>query len=536
MRESGILLPVSALPSQHGIGKIGQRAFEFIDFLREAGCHYWQVLPLSPTGYGDSPYQSCSCFAGNPYLISFDALTARGWLTPSDYVGLPWETAPDKIDYALLWQQVIPVLRIAHTRFLQHKPADYRKFCNEHKAWLPEYALFMALKDVHAGRPWYEWEPELAMRDRRVIADARDHYAREIDFYTFVQYCFFSQWKSLKKYAHKNGIRIIGDIPIYAAYDSAEVWAQPELFRLDKDKKPVAVAGCPPDAFALTGQLWGNPLWDWEKMAEDGYAWWLDRIAFVLDLYDLVRIDHFRGFEKYYAIPYGAETAEHGKWTKGPDYALWKAAKKRFGEDMPVIAEDLGNITPAVERLLRRTGFPGMKVMQFAFDSGADNPYLPHNFTSPNCVCYTGTHDNHTLRGWVKANSGAVNAYTMAYLNVKKEKQIPKAMIRAAWSSTARIAVAQMQDFLDAPPSARTNTPSTLGGNWAYRTALSDYTPKLAAKIRRLNATYGRLNAEPQPAEPEETKETKKAPAKKASPKHTAAKRTAQKKDAQNKP
>ena len=308
-----------------------------------------------------------------------------------------------------------------------------------------------------------------------------------------MQYCFFTQWNALRKYANKAGIRIIGDIPIYAAYDSAEVWAKPELFQLDGEKNPVAVAGCPPDPFAVTGQLWGNPLWNWEAMAENGYRWWLDRLDFVMKLYDLVRIDHFRGFERYYAIPYGAPTAEHGKWKKGPDYALWKAAKERFSE-LPVIAEDLGNITPAVERLLRRTGFPGMKVMQFAFDSGADNPYLPHNFTTANCVCYTGTHDNHTLRGWVKSMSADACDYAMSYFSLKKKKKLPQAMLRAAWGSIAKIAVGQMQDFLDSPPEDRFNTPSTLGGNWVWRTEASDFTEKRAAKIRALNAVYGRLN------------------------------------------
>ena len=494
MRESGILLPVSSLPSRYGIGKLGQAAYEFVDFLSEAGCHYWQVLPLSPTGFGDSPYQSCSTFAGNPYLISLDMLSARGWLSPSDYVSLPWESSERSIDYALLYRQVLPVLRMAYRKFAQRKPAEFRKFCAVQKAWLPEYALFMALKDAHDGRPWYEWEPELAQREKKAISEAKKTYAEDIEFHSFVQYCFFSQWEALMRYAHGKGIRIIGDIPIYAAYDSAEVWAQPELFQLDAEKKPTAVAGCPPDAFAVTGQLWGNPLWNWEKMAEDGYQWWLNRIAFTLKLYDVVRIDHFRGFERYYAIPYGAETAERGKWRKGPDYALWKAAKERFGQ-MNVIAEDLGNITPAVVRLLKRTGFPGMKVMQFAFDSGASNPYLPHNFATSNCICYTGTHDNHTLRGWVKSNSVETNAYAMQYFGIKKEKQLPKAMLRAAWGSIANIAVAPLQDFLNAPPSARINTPSTLGGNWEWRTLRSDFTEKLKAKIRTYNATYGRLNA-----------------------------------------
>ena len=503
MRESGILLPVPSLPSKHGIGKLGQGAYEFVDFLSEAGCRYWQVLPLTPTSYGDSPYQSPSCFAGNPYLIDFDRLAGRGWLTPADYEGLPWETFEHVIDYSLLYRQVIPVLRIAYSNFVKHKPVDFRKFCTAQKAWLDDYALFMTLKAEHDGAPWYEWEPALQQRNKDAIANAKKVYEVEIDFYRFVQYCFFSQWNALKQYANRKGVEIIGDIPIYAAYDSAEVWAQPELFQLDEEKKPISVAGCPPDAFALTGQLWGNPIWNWEYMAKDGYAWWLNRIAFTLNMYNVVRIDHFRGFEKYYAIPYGDKTAEHGKWIKGPDYALWKAAKDKFGE-MRVIAEDLGNITPAVERLLKRTGFPGMKVLQFGFDSGPDNPYLPHNFTTSNCVCYTGTHDNHTLRGWVKSNSTETNAYAMEYLGVKKLKKLPKAVLRAAWSSTARIAVAPLQDFLGAPPSARINTPSTLGGNWIYRTKRSDFTEKLKAKIRTMNLTYGRAVPAAEPEQPAE--------------------------------
>ena len=501
MRESGILLPVSALPSKHGIGKLGKAAYEWIDFLSGAGCHYWQVLPLTPTSYGDSPYQSPSCFAGNPYLIDFDLLAERGWLCAADYEGLSWDTDADTVDYALLYQQVIPVLRIAYENFTQHRPSAFKKFCAVHRDWLGDYALFMALKDAHGGDPWNEWEPELALCKKDAVAAAKKAYKTDIEFYQFVQYCFFTQWEALKKYAHEKGVRIVGDIPIYAAYDSAEVWAQPKLFQLDSEKKPVAVAGCPPDAFAVTGQLWGNPLWDWDALAKDGFAWWLDRIGFTLQLYDVVRIDHFRGFEKYYAIPYGEPTAEHGRWVKGPDYALWKAAKAQFGE-MNVIAEDLGNITPAVERLLKRTGFPGMKVMQFAFDSDAENPYLPHNFATPNCVCYTGTHDNHTLRGWVRSNAQKTNAYAMEYLDVKKPKKLPKAMLRAAWRSTARIAIAPLQDFLNAPPSDRINTPSTLGGNWVYRTKAEDFSAKLQKKIRKLNETYGRLNvpAEDKPA------------------------------------
>ena len=502
MRESGILMPVSALPSAYGIGKLGQAAYDFVDFLSAAGCHYWQVLPLTPTSYGDSPYQSPSCFAGNPYLIDFELLKERGWLTGSEYAGVSWGDDPDVIDYALLYQEVIPILRMAYQRFSRKKPAAFKKFCTAQKAWLPDYALFMSLKEEHDGRPWNEWEEALAMRDKDALETKKKAHAENIEFYSFVQYCFYTQWASLKGYANEKGIRIIGDIPIYAAYDSAEVWAQPELFQLDGEKKPISVAGCPPDCFAVTGQLWGNPIWDWEAMAKNNYAWWLGRIGAVLEMYDLVRIDHFRGFEGYYAIPFGEPTAENGKWQKGPGYALWKAAKEKFGS-MNVIAEDLGNITPAVIRLLKRTGFPGMKVMQFAFDSGADNPYLPHNFQSPNCICYTGTHDNCTLRGWVKQNDAQTNTYAMNYLGIKKKKQLPKAVLRAAWGSIAQIAVAQMQDFMDSPPSARINTPSTLGGNWVWRTHSADYTEKLAEKIRKFNTVYGRLNC-PEADEPKQ--------------------------------
>lgn len=495
MRESGILLPVSALPSRHGIGKLGCAAYDFVDFLAAAGCRYWQVLPLSPTGYGDSPYQSCSVYAGNPYLIDFDLLAKEGWLCAADYDGIVWESDCHTIDYALLYERVMPVLRLAFAKFNAKKPPSYRSFCRQNQAWLADYALFMALKTAHDGKPWNAWEPELAAYQKKTIAAAKEQYAEDIAFYSFVQYCFFTQWYALKRYANERGVRIIGDIPIYAAYDSAEVWTKPKLFQLDAEKHPTVVAGCPPDAFAQTGQLWGNPIWDWDAMKQNGYAWWLDRLAFTLELYDVVRIDHFRGFERYYAIPYGHPTAEHGKWRKGPDYALWRAAKERFGE-MAVIAEDLGNITPAVERLLKRTGFPGMKVLQFGFDSDAENSYLPHQFQTTNCVCYTGTHDNPTLRGWVQGNAAETNAYAMAYLGVKKPKQLPKAMVRAAWASIAKIAIAPIQDFLDAPPEDRINTPSTLGGNWIYRTQAADYTEKFKKKIHRLNTVYGRLHTE----------------------------------------
>lgn len=491
MRKSGILLHISSLPSRHGIGKLGKAAFDFVDFLAAAGVRCWQVLPLSPTSYGDSPYQSFSVFAGNPYFVDFDLLAEEGLLTPADYDGLDWEDDPFHVNYEKQYQTCFSVLRTAFRNRGARKSAPYRAFLKEQAFWLEDYALFMALKFRHDGKPWCEWEEALAMREPAALRAAQKELREEIDFFSFVQYHFFCQWARLRAYAADHNVQIIGDIPIYAAYDSADVWAHPELFQLDEKKVPTAVAGCPPDAFALTGQLWGNPLYDWDFHARDGFEWWLKRLSSAAALYDTVRIDHFRGFEAYYAIPYGDETAEHGTWRKGPDALLFTTAKKRLGKQS-IIAENLGNITPAVRRMLKKTGFPGMKVLQFAFDSGAENDYLPHNYVTPNCVVYTGTHDNQTLTGWVADADKATLRYAKTYLNVEKKSELPDGILRAAWGSIGELCIAQMQDFLRSASSDRMNTPSTLGCNWQFRTTPLDFTPKLIKRIQKLNQTYYR--------------------------------------------
>ncbi len=491
MRKSGILLHISSLPSRFGIGRMGKAAYDFVDFLRESETACWQILPLSPTSYGDSPYQSFSVCAGNPYFIDFVTLEEQGLLVHEDYATMLWQRSGDSVDYELLYRSNITVLRRAFARFQEKPQRGYANFKKAQKSWLPDYALFMALKDQHGGAPWYEWEPELAMRDKKAIDAAKTELSEEIELYCFIQFIFMQQWQALKAYANENHVEIIGDMPIYVAYDSADVWVHPELFALDADKKPVEVAGCPPDAFSPTGQLWGNPLYDWSYHKKTNYQWWTERLRFAASLYDIVRIDHFRGFESYYAIPYGNETAEKGKWRKGPNKALFLAVKKELGE-LRIIAEDLGFITPGVRRMLAALRYPGMKVLQFGFDSDPSNEHLPHNFQTPNCVAYTGTHDNETLRGWLASADKKTIKYAKKYLRVSKKSHIPDAMVAACWQSIAELAVAQMQDFLHEDGTCRMNTPSVLGGNWQYRTESTDFTPELAAAIRKLNRTYGR--------------------------------------------
>ena len=367
----------------------------------------------------------------------------------------------------------------------------YKTFVEKNSSWLDDYALFMALKFKNNGKPWYEWDKKLAMRDSNALKKASEELEKETEFFKFIQYKFFRQWSNLKKYANDKGVEIIGDMPIYVSYDSVEAWVSPELFQFDKHKKPKDVAGCPPDDFAVTGQLWGNPLYDWEYHKKTGYKWWIDRLQFSASIYDIVRIDHFRGFESYYAVPYGDETAENGEWRKGPGAELFKAAEKALGK-LNIIAEDLGFITEDVYKMLADVGYPGMKILQFAFGEDSANEHLPHNFTSSNCIAYTGTHDNETLKGWVSSQSSDTLKYCMAYLGVKKKKDIPKNIIKQTWASVAQTAIAQMQDFLNSDASARMNTPSTLGNNWQFRTSEDDFTDKLAKRILKLNKMYNR--------------------------------------------
>lgn len=484
---------ISSLPNDFGIGKLGREAYDFVDFLKKAGQSYWQVLPVSPTSYGDSPYQSFSVNAGNPYFIDFKALKQEGLLSADDYVNVNWGENPEQADYGLLYKNIFPVLHLAYDRFKKHPDDEYFTFVKENE-WLDGYALFMSLKFAHDGKAWYEWETPLKMRETSAIKKAVLDYADEIGFWKFTQYEYFKQWNSLKKYANENGIMIIGDIPIYVAYDSCEVWQTPEMFMLDKSLRPTFVAGCPPDCFSPLGQLWGNPLYRWDIMVEDGFEWWIKRIAFASRVYDRIRIDHFRGFDSFYAIPYGSRDATVGEWKKGCGIKLFKAAKAALGE-INVIAEDLGFITKSVERLLKSSGYPGMKVLEFAFDGGGESVYLPHNFKDKNCVVYTGTHDNETLNGWVKSQNRESLKFCREYLGVKRNKDIPPAMLRLAWSSIADTAIAQMQDFLELDNSARMNTPSTLGGNWEWRMKNGAASDELAARILRMTKTYGRIKS-----------------------------------------
>lgn len=490
MRKGCILMHISSLPSEYGIGKFGRHAFEFVDFLRKSGIKCWQILPLSPTSYGDSPYQSFSVNAGNPYFIDFEILEEDGLLERSEYAEIVWESCPEKIDYSIIYDHCFDVLRVAYSRFVPSKWPEYKKFCAENKEWLGEYALFMALKFRYGGKAWYDWDEELAMHKQKAVSEAKKELKKDIGFYKFIQFEFSRQWNALKAYANENGIEIIGDIPIYCALDSVEAWSSPKLFMFDNKRRPVAVAGCPPDEFSPTGQLWGNPLYNWDYHRKTGYEWWINRIKRASETYDIVRIDHFRGFESFYTIPYGNVDATVGEWKKGPDHELFRLAEERLGK-LNIIAEDLGFITPEVRALLDKSGYPGMKVLQFGFSDG-QNEHLPHNFTSTNCYAYTGTHDNDTLIGWIEASSAKSLKFTKKYLNVKKKSEIPMAVVRTAWSSIAQTAVAQIQDFLGSGKDGRMNTPSTLGGNWQFRTHEKDFTHELAKKIRKLNKLYNR--------------------------------------------
>lgn len=490
MRKSCIIFHISSLPSEYGIGKMGRHAFEFVDFLKKSGVKCWQILPLSPTSYGDSPYQSFSVNAGNPYFIDFEILEGDGLLERSEYADITWESSPDKVDYSLIYDHCFDVLRIAYSRFKAARFPAYKRFCEENKDWLEEYALFMALKFQHDGKAWYEWETDISMHRPKAVSACKKELKKDIGFYKFIQFEFSRQWKELKGYANEKGIEIVGDIPIYCALDSVEAWVDHKLFWFDRKRRPVCVAGCPPDEFSPAGQLWGNPLYDWDYHKKTGYKWWINRIAAAAELYDIVRIDHFRGFESYYTIPYGSEDATVGEWKKGPNYELFQMAEQQLGK-LNIIAEDLGFITPEVREMLDKCGYPGMKVLQFGFSNG-ENEHLPHNFTTSNCFAYTGTHDNETLNGWVEAMDKKSLRFAKKYLNVKKKSEIPMAVVRAAWGSVAEVAAAQMQDFLNSPKDARMNTPSTLGTNWQFRARAEQFTPSLAKKIKKLNKMYNR--------------------------------------------
>ena len=511
MRKSGILMHISSLPSRYGIGKLGKHAFDFVDFLEECGMSCWQVLPLNPTSFGDSPYQSFSVFAGNPYFIDFETMNSEGLIKKSDYDEIKWQDNERQVNYSKLYGNVYKIMKKAYNSFRKDYTPKFEAFEADNALWLDDYALYMALKTKNNGKPWYEWDKKLAIRDETAIESAKKELEGDIEMFKFIQFVFHKQWKVLKAYANAKGIEIIGDTPIYAAYDSADVWANPSLFALDKKLVPTEVAGCPPDDYSPTGQLWGNPVYNWDEHKKQGYSWWIERLRHASVIYDTVRIDHFRGFESYYTIPFGSKTAEKGKWKKGPDIELFKAAEEKLGK-LNVIAEDLGFITPEVRTLLDKTGFPGMKVLQFGFDSPASE-HLPHNFKTHNCVAYTGTHDNDTLKGWAYSLEEKELSFCKKYLDINKKRDIPAYMLRCAWSSVADIAIAQIQDFFELDSSARMNTPSTIGTNWMFRAKNEDFTPKLIKRIVKLNKLYNRYvqkKTEPETEEkPQAKKETK---------------------------
>ena len=521
MRESGILMPVSSLPGPYGIGCFGAEALKFVDFLAAAGQHIWQLLPLSPTGYGDSPYQSCSAFAGNPYFIDLDALKTDGLLTAAQLKAEPWGTDPLSVDYGTLYTSRYKVLRAAYAAWREkyagrfgcahYYPDDYYAFTLTNESWLNDYAMYMALKTANGMKSWAEWPREYRLRDAGALAEFAAGQEEEIGFWKFLQYEFAVQWKKVKDYANEKGIKILGDIPIYVSADSVDAWVGGELFELDAQGGFARVAGCPPDYFSADGQLWGNPLYNWPYHKQTGYAWWVRRVRHALGIYDLLRIDHFRGFDTYWAIPAGSSTARTGKWENGPGMDLFRALEAALGK-LPIIAEDLGDLVPSVRKLLADSTFPGMKVLQFAF-GGGDNEYLPHNHVK-NSVVYPGTHDNTTLTDWwVNAAPAKEKANAAAYLHLTPCKPTAKevaavrtdaariALLRAALGSVADRAIIPMADWLGLGAEAHLNTPGKLGGNWAWRAAEGFDTALLAGRIEAECAVYCRAK---EPVEKEE--------------------------------
>ena len=492
MRRNGMLLPIASLPSPYGIGGFSKEAYEFIDLLEETGQKLWQILPLGPTSYGDSPYQSFSTFAGNPYFIDLDTLVEKGWLTKEACEASDYGDNESYIDYGRIYNSRFVLLKQAFLNSDVLSDEKFAEFCKANQHWLPDYALYMALKNQNDGKSWIEWEEEIRLRKPEAVEYYKKELKEECNFYEFLQYEFHEQWTKVKEYAHEKGIQIVGDVPIYVAFDSADTWANPELFQLDEKNLPLGVAGCPPDAFSATGQLWGNPLYNWAYHKKTGYDWWLKRIAYCFDLYDIVRIDHFRGFDEYYSIPYGDKTAVNGHWEKGPGMNLFDTVKEKLGE-LDIIAEDLGFLTESVFQLLKDSGYPGMKVLQFAFDPSEDSDYLTYKYQR-NCVVYTGTHDNDTTAGWFEKLSDEDREVALRYMNsfyTPKEEQHWD-LIALAMRSTADTCIIPVQDFLGLGSEARINMPSTLGDNWKWRMTKGAFSEELKEKIRRMTKLYGR--------------------------------------------
>lgn len=488
-RSSGILMPVFSLPSPGGIGTLGRAAYEFIDFLAAAKQRWWQILPLGPTGCGDSPYQSFSSFAGNPYFIDLEQLAAEGLLTEAELRCACADRSGVRVDYGALYRGRSALLRKAAARGMAADAAALDLFLAEN-LWLPDYALFMALKEHFEMRPTADWPEEIRLRQPAALAHYTALLRDELRFHAYVQLLFYRQWDALRAYAGRKGVRILGDVPIYVAPDSADVWAEPQFFRLDPQGRPTAVAGVPPDCFSADGQLWGNPLYDWDAMRRDGFGWWIRRIGGAARLYDAVRIDHFRGFESYWAVPCGAASAKEGVWEKGPGMELIGVLNGWF-RDLQFIAEDLGLLTPAVNRLLTDSGWPGMKVLQFAFSAAEPSCYLPHAHT-PESVCYTGTHDNTTLADWRRSLSRRDLNFAKRYLAVSSADALPDAVLRAGMAGVAALCIVPIQDWLNLGAEARINTPGTPDGNWQWRLPAAALTPALAKRIAAMTRLYGR--------------------------------------------
>jgi len=494
-RASGLIMHPTSLPGRFGIGDLGEAAYRFADFLGNAGQSLWQVMPLGPTGYGDSPYQALSSFAGNPLLISLEQMQIHGMLS-KEAIEAPPQFPDSRVNYGAVIGYKIPILKQAFRFFREHGSRelklDFEKFCERYSWWLDDFALYMALKESHGGAPWFEWEWELSSRNPDALEKARKSLRDEIDTHKFIQFVFFRQWYFLKSYLHQKGIRVIGDIPIYVAYDSCDAWSHPEILKLDERLRPTVVAGVPPDLYSETGQLWGNPVYRWDVLAENGYKWWIDRFKMALELVDIIRLDHFRGFEAYWEVPAGEPTAVNGRWVKGPGRDFFETVFGKLG-NIPIIVEDLGFMTPEVDALRDRFGLPGMKVLQFAFGGDPGNAYLPHNYVR-NCVVYTSTHDSDTARGWFEETaSQEARDHLLRYIGCANPAEIHWEMIRLAWRSVAVMALAQTQDVLGLDNSGRMNVPGSLGGNWSWRMLPGALNEEIAARLAEMTELYGRV-------------------------------------------
>ena len=488
-RANGVLMHISSLPGNTGIGTLGKEAYEFVDWLKKAKQSYWQILPICPTSYGDSPYQSFSTFAGNPYFIDFDTLAEQGYLAKSDYENVKWGGHENYVDYGTLYVERHKVFEILHNNFKKNIPSDFGDFIKAND-WLEDYSLFMAIKDAHGGVAFSEWKENIRKRESVTLESWRGKCADRMEYYKMLQYFFFKQWFALKDYANRNGIQIIGDIPIYVAADSADVWSNPDQFMLDQNLVPVEVAGCPPDCFSADGQLWGNPVYNWEYQKGTGYAWWKKRLEKSLKIYDVLRIDHFRGFDSFYCIPYGAKDAKIGQWRQGPGMDLFNALKAEFG-DMPIIAEDLGFLTDSVRQLLKDSGFPGMKVLQFAFDSREESDYIPYRYVA-NSIVYTGTHDNDTIMGWCETAAPKDVESAREYLRAGDNADLVKEMMIAGMASVSNTCVLCMQDLACLGKEARMNIPSTVGNNWKWRFTKEMFTEEANQFLGFYTGLYGR--------------------------------------------